>query len=183
MIEITHERPADAAAIDAILDKVFGSDRQQKISYRYRTGIAPVDELRWAALRDGRLVGTLRFWPVLIGERTRALLLGPIAVEPMEQRQGLGVRLMNLGLAASQAAGHRVVLLVGPLDYYRRFGFEPSAPRGIVMPDESPNRLQVTALHPGALDGVAGELRRADGSPARAESGPATTSVRSAVGR
>jgi predicted N-acetyltransferase YhbS len=183
MIEIAHERHEDAAAIETILDDVFGSERQQKISYRYRTGIAPIDDLRWVARRDGRLVGTLRFWPVRIGPRWPALLLGPIAVEPMEQRQGLGVRLMKLGLATSQATGHRIVLLVGPLDYYRRFGFEASAPHGIVMPDESPERLQVLALVPGALDGVAGELRRADGSMAGRENAPASSTARSATGR
>jgi predicted N-acetyltransferase YhbS len=164
MIELTHERPDDAAAIETLLDQTFGADRHAKISYCYRVGVEPIEDLRWVARRDHKLVGTLRFWPVVIGARRHgALLLGPIAVEPEEQRQGVGVRLMNLGLAAAHAAGHRIVLLVGPIDYYKRFGFEPSQPHGIVMPDEAPERLLVRALEAGALDGVTGPLARASG--------------------
>ena len=59
------ERPADAADIETLLDIAFGADRRAKRSYAYRRGIDSVVALRRVA-RDpaGRLVGTLRFWPV-----------------------------------------------------------------------------------------------------------------------
>ena len=150
------ERPADAPAIDALLDLAFGPDRRAKRSYAYRQGIDSVAALRRVA-RDkaGRLTGTLRFWPVGIdrgdgGSPCPALLLGPLAVEPALKGQGVGRALMADGLARAAALGHGLVLLVGDLAYYGQFGFVPAAPLGFVMPGEQPHRLLCRILDPGA---------------------------------
>lgn len=169
MFEIAAERPEDAAAIEHLLDRAFGPDRHAKTSYRYREGVEPERRLCLIARDDGgggRVVGSIRHWPVVIGAAaTPALLLGPLAVEAGHRGRGVGGALMRRSLqTAAAAAGHRVVLLVGDLGYYRRFGFEP-APPAIVMPGERPDRLLVTALAPGALDGVSGTVRPAEGVP------------------
>jgi len=52
------------------------------------------------------------------------------------------------------------VLLVGDVDYYKRFGFVPATPHGFVMPGESrPDRLQVAPLKDNVLGRIAGEVR------------------------
>lgn len=157
-------RSEDLTAAEALLDRAFGPDRHQKISYRYRDGIDPVASLGFVARCHGGIVGTIRFWPVAIGPRPHAaLLLGPLAVSLEHQRAGLGGRLMQRGLDAARAEGHRIVLLVGDPDYYGRFGFAPAADHGIFMPGEAAHRVRVLALIPRALDGVAGMVRRALG--------------------
>lgn len=158
MIECTAERLEDGAEIEALLDQAFGADRHGKVSYSYRLGVAPDPELRLVAREPGRIVGSIRYWPVRIGDGTPALLLGPLAVAADRRDDGIGAALIVRSLAMAAKAGHRVVLLVGDVGYYGRFGFRPAAPLGLVMPREQPHRLLVTELAPGALDGVRGPL-------------------------
>ncbi len=167
-IAIEFEQPGDAPAIEALLDEAFGRDRLRKQSYRYRTGVAPVGELCLVARDRGRVVGTVRYWPVVIvGEPgiKPALLLGPIGVAADRRSERIGDKLMRESLRRADAQGFAIVLLVGDLSYYGRFGFRPAAPRGIRMPGEQPERLQVLELETGALASVSGDLWPAQRRP------------------
>jgi predicted N-acetyltransferase YhbS len=146
MFTFTTERPEDGPAIEELLDTAFGPFRDSKISYRYRTSVAPVDHLRLVARdADDAIIGTIRYWPILIGHAARpGLLLGPLAVDGGKRTRGIG--------AAR-------VLLVGDPAYYGRFGFVPAAPLGIVMVGENPARLQALGLAQGALAGLAGPVQ------------------------
>jgi predicted N-acetyltransferase YhbS len=160
MYEIAPETADDQPAIERLLDEVFGKQRRAKASYAYRAGVEPVSGLGFVARLGERLVGTIRFWPVRIGDRdTPALLLGPLGVARTWQGNGVGGRLIERGLATAAAAGHRLVVLVGDLDYYARFGFQGAAAHGIAMPGERPHRLLLKELAPGALAAAAGDLR------------------------
>ncbi len=90
-----------------------------------------------------------------------ALLLGPVAVHPTRQGEGLGGVLIRDSL--SLARGHPLsgdrVLLVGDAPYYSRFGFRRL--EGILMPPPTnPARVLGLALAPGAWRGVRGAVRR-----------------------
>lgn len=147
MFSLEPERPEDRPAIEALLDKAFGADRQTKISYRYRQRVAPIAALSRVAWRAGELVGSIRYWPVRVGSRQApALLLGPVAVEPVLKGQGIGKALIRTTLAESAKLGHTLVFLVGDISYYGQFGFMPAARFGFVMPDEEPHRLHVIEL-------------------------------------
>ena len=138
-----------------MLDEAFGADRHKKQSYRYRHMTAPVGELCLVAREGERLVGTVRHWPVtIVGDKgmTPALLLGPIGVLAARRNNRIGDRLMRESLRRAFELGHSIVLLVGDLSYYGRFGFRPAAPRGITMPGEQPHRLQVLELQADALE-------------------------------
>lgn len=160
-VTIELEQPNDAAAIELLLDEAFGVDRHNKQSYRYRHLTGPVAGLCLVAREAGRVVGTVRHWPVtIVGDRrmTPALLLGPIGVAADRRSLRVGDRLMRESLRRALELGHAIVLLVGDLSYYGRFGFRPAAARGIGMPGEQPHRLQLLELQPDALAGVAGDL-------------------------
>ena len=171
MFIISAKRPADGPAIEILLDQAFGADRHLKTAYRYRDGVDPVAGLELVArdepaTEQSPLVGSIQYWPVAIGDDVPALLLGPLAVAPGRAGEGIGRGLVNRSLDLAQSAGHRIVLLVGPMDYYGQFGFRPAAPLGLAMPDEDPKRLLVAELAPAALEGVAGDIRRWPKSPA-----------------
>jgi predicted N-acetyltransferase YhbS len=161
MFTITTERPEDGPAIEDLLDTAFGPYRDSKVSYRYRSGVAAVDHLKLAARdTDDALIGTIRYWPILVGHTAKpGLLLGPLAVAPHWQAKGVGAALMQRSLDMACWARHERVLLVGDYGYYRRFGFRPATPHGIVMPGENPARLLALPLAAGALEGTAGPIQ------------------------
>jgi len=150
-----------AGAVERLYDDVFGPARFHKASYLFRDGVAPVLELSWIALEGDRLVGAIRYWPILVGETGHsALLLGPLAIAQDRAGKGIGRALMFKTLDLAAQLGHDLVLLVGDVDYYKRFGFVPATPHGFVMPGESrPDRLQVAPLKDNVLGRIAGEVR------------------------
>src|SRR5690606_33618299 len=83
----------------------------------------------------GRVVGTVRLWDVVAGaDARRALLLGPLAVDPALKSAGIGSALMRHALAEAARLGHAAVLLVGDAPYYARFGFSAGKTGALAMP-------------------------------------------------
>ena len=158
MLVIAPEGPLDGPAIDDLLDRSFGPDRFRKTSYRYRVGISPIAALCLVAHVAGRLVGSIRYWPIRLGQ-TPALLLGPLAIDPARRGQGIGRALMQASLALAERMGHRLVFLVGDPAYYGQHGFRV-VPSGIVMPGEDPGRLQYVTLGGAELPASGGILLR-----------------------
>ncbi len=162
MYEITPERPDDRAEIDALHDLTFGPGRHARPSYALRRDQAPDPHLCLVArapepLIGERIVGSVRYWPVRIG-RHAALLLGPLAVAPDRQGAGIGAALIWATLDMAAWARHRRVVLVGDPAYYRRFGFRPAAPLGIVVPGAAPELVQALALDRHGLNDVRGTV-------------------------
>ena len=162
--QIQPERPQDFTLIDLLLDRTFGFDRKTRTVYRLREGIAPVHELCLSAIAsDDVLLGSIRFWPIRIGQN-KAILLGPLAVEPSLQGQGIGKALVGESLARARKLGERICVVVGAPDYYRPFGFINAAQAGLILPGPvDPKRFQVAELHAGALDKAEGLISRAVG--------------------
>ena len=163
MWEIRAERGGDEAAVDAIVNLSFGPGRFAKTSYRLREGVAPLAQLSFVAesTKDRALLGSVRFWPVAVGGEP-SLLLGPLAVKPELRGQGIGIALMQRGLNAARAAGMPSVILVGDEPYYARVGFQRLKPGRLRFPGPvDPNRVLGLALKDGALDSLAGDVKRA----------------------
>ena len=159
--QIKPEPAVLAGAVERLYDDVFGPARFHKASYLFREGVDPVRALSWIALEGDRLVGAIRYWPILVGESGHpALLLGPLAIAQDRAGKGIGRALMFKTLDLAAQLGHDLVLLVGDVDYYKRFGFVPATPHGFVMPGEQrPDRLQVAPLKDNVLGRIAGEVR------------------------
>jgi predicted N-acetyltransferase YhbS len=159
MVTLTSEDPADLAAIDDLLDLAFGPGRYAKTAYRFREGVVPIRTLSLVARGGNGVCGSLRFWPILIGD-DRGLLLGPLAVDPALRGQGIGIGLMIMGLARARRAGFPWVMLVGDEAYYARVGFQRAEPGRFLFPGPvDPERLLVRTLQPGSLDGLSGRVR------------------------
>lgn len=162
-MQIVHERPGDAALIDNLLDTAFGPGRTAKTVYKLREGVPHDPALAFVALEDGQLRGSIRYWPLLLGEaRVPSVMLGPLAVEPAHKGQGYGKALMRHSLAHAASLGHRSVILVGDPEYYNPFGFTREKARGLQLPGPvEERRFLALELAPRALEGVAGMIHPA----------------------
>jgi predicted N-acetyltransferase YhbS len=155
---IRAERASDVVAREALLDACFGANRQTRTCQRLRDGRAPAEGLALSAVRQGRLVGTLRLWHVSVGG-VPALVLGPLAIDPSCRALGLGAALMTCALATAKARGHGAVILLGDAAYYARFGFSALQTGEISLPGPfERERLLGLELRDGALDGVSGMI-------------------------
>ncbi|TFV71482.1 N-acetyltransferase [Bradyrhizobium frederickii] len=155
---IRSERAVDVAAREALLDASFGEDRHGRTCQRLRDGRAPAAGLALSAVREGKLVGTVRLWHVSAGGRP-ALVLGPLAVDPACRELGIGAALMHQALAAARARGHEAVILLGDASYYARFGFSAEKTAGLSLPGPfERDRLLAIEFTDGALDGAEGMI-------------------------
>ena len=153
------ETPDDAEAIQHLNDRVFGPGRYARSAYRVRETADPDPALSFVARVGTLLVGANAMTPVDIGG-ARALLLGPLIVEPVFRSQGIGEALVTRSLEAAKDAGWKLVILVGDEPYYARMGFRPVPPGRITLPGPvDPARLLYCELEPGALDAAKGEAR------------------------
>jgi predicted N-acetyltransferase YhbS len=166
-LTILPETPDDAAAIERLHERTFGPGRVAKTAYRIREGIEHQPELSFTARIGTLLVGSVRLTPIRIGT-AKALLLGPLTIEPPFRDRGIGQKLMARALAEAKARGHRLVVLVGDEPYYGRCGFKRIPRRQATMPGPvDPARLLVYELVEGAFAGVSGPIQpdwRADDS-------------------
>ena len=158
-MELRQETSNDWWEVEALYDLCFAPGREALSSYRLRDDVPPVAQLCIVARDpDGILGGVIRYWPVQIGA-VQSLLLGPIAVHPTRQGEGLGGALIRDSLYHAGALGWDRVLLVGDAPYYGRFGFG-RLDHVVMPPPTNPERVLGHALQPGAWDGVAGQVSK-----------------------
>lgn len=160
MYHLRHETPEDWWEVEALYDLCFAPGREALSSYRLRDGVPPVPNLSHVARdAEGILAGAIRYWPVHIGPAL-ALLLGPVAVHPTRQGEGLGGQLIETSLQEALSLGWKRVLLVGDAPYYSRFGFRRLG-QVHMPPPTNPERVLGRALTPDAWDGIAGDVTNA----------------------
>jgi predicted N-acetyltransferase YhbS len=158
-LSLQAETADDAAAIERLHERTFGPGRYAKSAYRLREQVAHALDLSFTARVGTLLIGSVWVSPIRIGE-ARALLLGPLTVEPAFRDRRVGQALIERALNAARDQGHRLVILVGDEPYYGKSGFKRIPPGRATMPGPvDPARLLVAELVDGAFDGVSGEVR------------------------
>jgi len=158
-LTILAETAGDALPIERLHQRTFGPGRFVLSAYRLREHVDHLLELSFTARIGTLLVGSVRQLPILIGD-TKALMLGPLTVEPPFRGRGVGRALLDRSLRDAKARGHRLVVLVGDEAYYSRVGFK-AIPKGrTTMPGPVDySRLLVNELVDGAFTDVSGAIR------------------------
>jgi predicted N-acetyltransferase YhbS len=158
-VSILPETADDAFAIDRLHERTFGPGRFAKTAYRLREQADHIRELSFTARIGTLLIGSVWLSPIRIGD-AKALLLGPVTVEPAFRERGVGQALIDRALKEAAAKGHRLVVLVGDEAYYDKCGFRRIPKGRAIMPGPvDPGRLLVAELSAGAFDGVSGPIR------------------------
>ena len=131
-VEIREEQQRDFADIEALIAAAFlnathSSHTEQFIVNALRSSKQLAVSL--VADKDEQIIGHVAVSPVVISDGTSGWYgLGPIAVAPEYQHQGLGAQLMNRALGELRDRGAAGCVVLGDPSYYGRFGFkaEPS---------------------------------------------------------
>ena len=152
----------DLPAMVALQARAFSPGRFARTAYRVREGGPSLSPFCRVALIGNRLVAALRMTQITVGGEAGALLLGPLAVDPDEAGRGYGRRLVAESMEAATTSGVKLIVLVGDVPYYGRFGFRPVSPGQMRMPGPvDPARLLAAELQPGALPAFRGLVARA----------------------
>jgi predicted N-acetyltransferase YhbS len=158
-LTILAETANDAQAIERLHERTFGPGRFVLSAYRLREHVDHVLDLSFTARIGTLLVGSVRQLPILIGD-TKALLLGPLTVEPPFRGRGVGRALLDRALKEAKARGHRLVVLIGDEPYYGRVGFKIIPKGRATMPGPVDySRMLVAELVDGAFIDVSGAIR------------------------
>ena len=141
--------PEDEAAIEELMAAAFGEGRHKRSVWNLRRG-APVANLCFVQSHGDKIIGSLRYWPILVGGM-KGLLLGPLAVSPEFKGKGFGKALVSHSLEQAEHAGYPFVLVSGEPDYYPQFGFERASLSEFLWPGFiEAERLQIKWLVPDA---------------------------------
>ncbi|WEK47634.1 MAG: N-acetyltransferase [Candidatus Andeanibacterium colombiense] len=152
----------DPGLIEDVLDRAFGPGRFERTAYRVRGTADWLPALSFAAVDGDTLVGTIQTWPVALtdgaGKAHPLLMVGPVAVIPERQGEGIGQALMLAMLGALdhpelQGRAPLPQVLIGDADYYGRFfGFTAEPTGGWLLPGPwERDRLLVRAANPAML--------------------------------
>jgi len=159
-ISIRPEQPSDWSAVARVNRSAFGSPFEAELVDSLRKRAAPLVSL--VAELEGVVIGHILFTPVsLMGHAGLNLMgLGPMAVAPEHQREGIGSLLVRAGLEHCRAMGVGAVVVLGHPQYYPRFGFRPAARQGIHCQYDAPvEAFMLLELLPGYLGGTSGTIQ------------------------
>jgi putative acetyltransferase len=124
-------RPEQAGDYSAIYDVTkrafatmpFADGDEQELIGRFRSAGALA--LSLVAELDGDVVGQITLTPALAADASPGwFALGPIAVAPESQNDGIGSKLIEAGITWMRGQNAAGCALVGNPAYYSRFGFD-----------------------------------------------------------
>jgi len=156
-VDIRAEQADDVAAIREVNRQAFGQDEEGRIVDALRINGAAA--LSLVAIDDGAVVGHIMFSPLSVGPMV-GVGLGPMAVTPSHQRQGIGSRLVEAGIDRLRRAACPFIIVIGHPSFYPRFGFQPAASYGVTCEWDVPaDVLMVNILDPNVAGNLRGQAR------------------------
>jgi len=161
-ITIRPETEADYASITHVNDMAFDRPNEGILVKNLRKLDEFVQRLSLVAEFDGKIIGHVILYPVKIQVADNeyvSLSLGPIAVIPEYQKQGLGGQLVKAGHEAAIELGYSSVVVLGHPTYYPRFGYQPASNWGLTNSWEIfGDAWMAIELSVNALDNKAGKV-------------------------
>ncbi|MDH3975061.1 MAG: N-acetyltransferase [Deltaproteobacteria bacterium] len=142
-MKIRFEREEDYDSIRSLNDLAFGGTIESSLINKVRASCK--ETLSLVAVEENRIVGHIFFSPVTVlsgKSKIKGMGLGPMAVLPEFQNQGIGSKLVMEGLKILSKKNYPFVVVLGHKEYYPRFGFERSSKYGLRsqwdgVPDEA----------------------------------------------
>ena len=171
MIRVRAETLTHYTAVHEVNKRALGGEGESRLVEALRKSPHFRPELSLVALKDQEIVGHILFSPAVIGGAIEigkeagkndvpVLVLGPMAVLPEFQRQGIGSQFVRHGLEECKRLSFGIVILIGHPNFYPRFGFMPARAKGLeCIYKVSDEASMVAELVPGDLKGARGMVR------------------------
>ncbi|MDI6617104.1 MAG: N-acetyltransferase [Clostridiales bacterium] len=165
-ITIRLEKESDYRSVEYMTREAFwnvykpGCD-EHLIVHKIRKVPAFIKELSFIACDNDRIVGNIVYSKAKVvddeNKEFEVLCMGPIAVLPSYQRQGIGSLLMNYSIEKAKRLGYKAVIIFGNPDYYHRFGFINAKEYGIqTSMGNNFEAFMALELCSGGLNGISG---------------------------
>ena len=168
-MEIRETTATDLTELMIIQREAFGEEDEAILVRNLLNDSSAHPTVSLIAVQDEKAVGHILFTAAQLEGSPDNLvvsLLGPLAVLPPWQKQGVGGMLIRKGLMLLEQAGTDLVFVLGHPDYYPRHGFQPAGRQGLDAPypiaEKDAAAWMVQALRPGLLGSVCGEVNCAD---------------------
>ena len=117
--------PENYEKASALLRQAFpGSTYEVDVVEKLHRNGKPVHE--WVCIHINRIIGYIAFSSAYNGSRVCGLHLGPLAVKPEFQKQGIGSTLLRFALR-QPVIEEKTLFVLGEPGFYRKFGFNPCA--------------------------------------------------------
>lgn len=158
-LEIHSEEDGDRKIVWNVNRAAFGAEDEANLVDALRDG--GYTEVSLVAEADGEIVGHILFSRIIIvtdAQTVDAVSLAPMAVQPSHQRQGIGSKLVEAGLAACRERGHKIVVVLGHPEFYPRFGFSAELAQPLDSPFGGGEAWMAMELVPGVLSDVEGRI-------------------------
>ncbi|MDJ0519663.1 MAG: N-acetyltransferase [Trichodesmium sp. MO_231.B1] len=162
-------------ALDSDLENIlsveraaFGSEDGAEIVQKLLGDNSAQPIISLVAFQENRAVGHIFFSRATLEPNVPLSLsiLGPLAVVPDAQKQGIGGKLIKNGLDILSESGVDLVFVLGHPTYYPRFGFKPAGNLGFEpsypILEKNADAWMVQALRPGIIGNFRGKVICAD---------------------
>lgn len=166
-MQIKTIQPADFTAVDQLVHAAFegtehGYDGEVELIHAIRQDPAYQASLEVVAHDGGQPVGYGLLSPISVSDgttTTTGVALGPLAVAPAHQRQGVGKRLIAKLEQRARISGAGYISILGWPDYYRQFGYRPASEFNVTAPFDVPvDAYLIKGLTPAGLKAVHGTV-------------------------
>ncbi|GAB5457106.1 MAG: N-acetyltransferase [Henriciella sp.] len=161
MLEILPETPdRHADAIEALFDRTFGPGHFSKTAERLREGNISLPAINRVTLKDEKVIGVCRVWPIEIGtQRQAALFFGPVAIDPMFRGKRLGLSVTGEAIEAATKGGWQTAVIIGAPDYFGELGFNQVKAGRLNFPGPQDQRRVMLRALAGSVDALEGAVR------------------------
>jgi len=160
MYVIRRETQGDISAIRKVNESAFKGSTEARLVDLLREANKATISL--VATFDSRVVGHILFSPITIvtnPKNTRGLGLAPLAVLPEYQKRGIGSSLVTKGLEECREKGYDIVVVLGDIPYYTRFGFKRASLHGLSNEYSVDENFMALELKEGALNSISGLVK------------------------
>lgn len=120
---IRSEKPVDFQEIYKVNQLAFGRANESELISLLRGKTSFDPRLSLIALINKNCVGYSLLFPLT----PEILSLGPVAVSPSYQRQGIGGKLIKKGIQVATELNYSLSIVIGHPEYYPRFGFKKAS--------------------------------------------------------